>query len=443
MKKRLTMLCILLTMVFLFTACATSVQPEAAVEATTAPAEEVQVDETVEELGTIPEVSLRFATEPYPDHTIPYIAIDQEWFADVGITVSQVDSVDADKLPSVMVAGSYDFASGAPALFIPSMNQADFTTFCFSNMFLGYSVMAPAGTKTYSDFIAEGQEPADAIVSVMSQMKGQTFTYPAESAIKPFIDLCLEKGGLTMDDFKSEVLDDSNGVALMLAGRAQFKVGGVPATATLTSNGFIPILSSADIASAAEPSVDSIEIRSILHNGWTTTKSFAENNHDTILRLASVCFRMNQYVHDNPAEAAAIHVNYVNSIAGTNFSVEEVAALYASVLPLYTFDMQEDWMENTQDPLYWEYEIGSTIKMYEEQGIFEAGKYSPSDIVSANTVYEELKELKAKTDENLAQLEDAEGDAAALKEKAEYQYSIFDFLDAERFSSQALQLMGK
>lgn len=431
MKKTLRILSLVLAALLMLTACGKVETPPAGTG-----------DADTVEYGTIPQVSLKFATEPYPDHTIPYIAVSQGWFEDVGITLSQVDSIDADKLPSVMVAGSYDFASGAPSLFIPSMRQANFTTFCFSNLFLGYSIMAPAGTKTYGDFIAEGQEPAEAIVSVMAQMKGQTFTYPSESAIKPFIDLCMEKGGLTMDDFKSEVLDDSNGVALMLAGRAQFKVGGVPATATLTSNGFIPILSSADIASAAEASVDSVEIRSILHNGWTTTKEFAANNHDTILRLASVCFRMNQYVHDNPAEAAAIHVDYVNSIAGTSFTKEEVEGLYASVLPLYTFDMQKDWMENTSDPLYWEYEIGSTIKMYEEQGMFNAGEFTPADIVSANTVYAELKDLRAQADANLTQLADAEGQAAELKAKAEYQYSIFNYLDAANFSAQALELMG-
>ena len=135
-------------------------------------------------------------------------------------------------------------------------------------------------------------------------------------------------------------------------------------------------------------------------------------------------------------------MDYVNSIAGTSFTKEEVEGLYASVLPLYTFDMQKDWMENTSDPLYWEYEIGSTIKMYEEQGMFNAGEFTPADIVSANTVYEELKELRAQADANLAQLADAEGQAAELKAKAEYQYSIFNYLDAANFSAQALELMG-
>ncbi len=389
--------------------------------------------------GEIPKVKLKFATEPYPDHTVPYIGIEQKFFEDVGIELETVDSIDADKVPSVLVAGTYDFASGAPSLFIPSMGQGEFTTFAFSNLFLGYSVMAPEGTKTYSDFVDEGMSGEEAIKAALGQMKGKIFTYPSESAIKPFIDLCFQKAGMTLDDVENEVIDDSNGVALMLSGRADFKVGGVPSAATLASNGFVPILSAKDIVESAEASIDSEEVRSILHNGWTTTKKWADENHDTVLRLASVCFRINQYVNDNPEDAAKIHVNYVNSLAGTEFSEEEVQGLYSTSIPLYTWEMQVPWFEDEGDPLYWEYEIGSTLKMYESEGLFKEEEYKPSDIVSADGVYKELKELKTQAEENLEKLSDVEGEAAELKEKAEYQYSIFNYLDAKNFSEQALE----
>lgn len=389
--------------------------------------------------GEIPKVKLKFATEPYPDHTVPYIGIEQKFFEDVGIELETVDSIDADKVPSVLVAGTYDFASGAPSLFIPSMGQGEFTTFAFSNLFLGYSVMAPEGTKTYSDFVDEGMSGEDAIKAALGQMKGKIFTYPSESAIKPFIDLCFQKAGMTLDDVENEVIDDSNGVALMLSGRADFKVGGVSSAATLASNGFVPILSAKDIVESAEASIDSEEVRSILHNGWTTTKKWADENHDTVLRLASVCFRINQYVNDNPEDAAKIHVNYVNSLAGTEFSEEEVQGLYSTSIPLYTWEMQVPWFEDEGDPLYWEYEIGSTLKMYESEGLFKEEEYKPSDIVSADGVYKELKELKTQAEENLEKLSDVEGEAAELKEKAEYQYSIFNYLDAKNFSEQALE----
>lgn len=425
MKKLARVLvCMMLVMSLLLAGCSKETKPESDGESAGA---------------EIPKVSLKFATEPYPDHTVPYVGIEKGFFEEVGIDLETVDAIDADKVPSVLVAGTYDFASGAPSLFIPSMGQGEFTTFAFSNLFLGYSVMAPEGTKTYSDFVAEGKSGEEAIKAAMEQMKGKTFTYPSESAIKPFIDLCFQKAGMTLDDVKNEVIDDSNGVALMLAGRADFKVGGVPSAATLASNGFVPILSAKDIVESAEASVDSEEVRSILHNGWTATKKWADENHDTVLRLASVCFRINQFVNDNPEEAAKIHVNFVNSLAGTEFSEEEVQGLYSTSIPLYTWEMQTPWFEDKEDPLYWEYEVGSTLKMYESEGLFKEGEFKPSDIVSADSIFAELKELKAQAEENLSKLEGAEGTAAELKEKAEHQYSIFNYLDAKNFSEQALE----
>lgn len=144
-------------------------------------------------------------------------------------------------------------------------------------------------------------------------------------------------------------------------------------------------------------------------------------------------------MNDNPEDAAKIHVNYVNSLAGTEFSEEEVQGLYSTSIPLYTWEMQVPWFEDEGDPLYWEYEIGSTLKMYESEGLFKEEEYKPSDIVSADGVYKELKELKTQAEENLEKLSDVEGEAAELKEKAEYQYSIFNYLDAKNFSEQALE----
>lgn len=154
---------------------------------------EASKDDEKKMTDSAPQVSLKFATEPYPDHTVPYVGIEQGFFEDVGIVLDKVDSIDADKLPSVLTAGNYDFASGAPSLFIPSMGKEDFTTFVFSNLFLGYSVMASEGTKTYSDFVDAGMNSEEAIKATLEQMKGKIFTYPAESAIKPFIDLCFKE----------------------------------------------------------------------------------------------------------------------------------------------------------------------------------------------------------------------------------------------------------
>ncbi len=352
--------------------------------------------------------------------------------------------VDADKVSSVLVAGTADMASAGPSLLIPSMKQHEFQNFVMGGLFQGYAIMAQpdAGYKTFTEFLETGITPEEAVKETIRQMEGKVFGYPPEAAIKPFIDLCFAKAGMTLDDVVSEVQQDSNTVALMMAKRVDFQVGGVPSRITLQSSGMIPIISSAELLKTATASSDNEDIRSISHNGWTTTKAYAEANHDTILRMASVKFRLNQFMHDNQVEAISIHIPFLNQQSGSNFTDSEGEVIYNSLIPVQIFDDQSVWFEDESDPTYWRYELESVIKLYESQGLFEVNQFKAEDISMAPVVWKELVELRAKADENLAKLENATGLAAELRDLAKEQYSYFNFLDAERFSAQALTLIG-
>ena len=389
----------------------------------------------------IPQMTVRFAVEPYADHTDASIALAKGWFNDVGIDLHW-QNIDADKISSVLVAGTVDVASAAPALLIPSMKQAQFQNFVFGDLFQGYAIMAQAGAKRYSDFVSAGQSPADAIRSTMAQLKGKTFTYPAEAAIKPFIDLAFQKGGLTLQDVQSQVQPDANGVALMLAKKADFEVGGVPSHVTLQSQGFVPILSSIDLVKAAVASPDSVELRAIAHNGWTTTKAYADANHDTLLRLASVKFRIMQFINDHPDEACSIQMPFLNQQAGSGFASAECKVIYNSLDPFYTFKAQSSWFNNKSDPLYWSYELDSVINLYVQQGLFTAGEFKAADISQADQIYQQLDQMRQQTEKNLPQLVNATGAAAQLRDMAKTYYDDFDYLDSSRLSQQALTASG-
>lgn len=437
MKKMLNVICIfvfILSISALLGACGS-----------TESGEDNAIDSgTVSNIGEIPNTSVNFAMEPYPDHTDAIIAIEKEWFQDVGIDIN-TSMVDADKVSSVLIAGTADFASIPPVSLLPALKQEDFQGFVFGNLFKGYAIIAHPDDnyKSFEDFIQEGKSGDEAIQLVVEQMKGKIFTYPSETGVKPFIDLAFQKANMSLEDVITDVQQDSNGVSLMLSKRADFKVGGVPSRIKLEAEGMVPILTSEHIAQAAEPSGDSIEIRSLMHNGWVATKDWQEKNHDTILRIASVRFRLNQFLNDHKEEAAEIHIPYLNEQAGTDFTPEEGIVLYESQMPWYTFEQQEDWFENESDPLFWKYEIESNIKLYENEGLFDEGEFKPEDLISAHDIYEELKDLKEKTESNLEKLDDVSGDALELKNLAEKHYDIFNFLDSYRFSSQALEIINE
>jgi ABC-type nitrate/sulfonate/bicarbonate transport system substrate-binding protein len=278
----------------------------------------------------------------------------------------------------------------------------------------------------------------------MTQMQGKTFAYPPEAAIKGFIDLALSKGGITLEDMETNVAEDSANVALMQAGRADFQVGGVPSRLTLESAGFKPILTSADLAQYAQPSGDSVELRAVFHDGWLATDEWLAENHDTALRMAGVGFRINEFIKTNPEEAMAIHTPFLNSVAGTDFDNAIAQVVYESLDPFVPFEEQAPWHLDPENPLNAEYVIGSAIKLYEEQGLFEPGEFSWDDFTIANQIYQELLDYRDQADAIIAELEgaDVSGDAADLLEQAKHHREIFNFLDAARFAEAAQAAAG-
>src|SRR5262249_47675742 len=152
--------------------------------------------------------------------------------------------------------------------------------------------------------------------------------------IKGFIDLSMQKGGITLGDLDAVgAPDDSSNVALMQAKRADFQVGGVPSRLTLEQAGFKPILTSGDLAAYAKPSADSVELRAVFQDGWLATDKWINDNYETALRIASVGFRINQFIADHPDDAAAIHTPYLNSVAGTNFENGAAKIAYSGLDP--------------------------------------------------------------------------------------------------------------
>ena len=266
------------------------------------------------------------------------------------------------------------------------------------------------------------------------------FAFPTEAAIKGFIDLSIQKGGMTLGDVDAVgAPDDAANVALMQAGRADFQVGGVPSRMTLQIAGYKPILTSGDLAAYAGPSADSIELRAVFHDGWVASDEWIEANYETVLRLASVGFRINQFINDHPDDAAAIHTPFLNSVAGTNFADEVANVAYTSLDPFWTFDAQTGWIVDKANPLNAEYVIGSAIKIYEEQGLFEEGEYSWDQFTLAHRVYNDLVKYKSDAEAILAELEGAElsDEAAALRDQAQAFHAAFDFFDAYRFAKAA------
>ena len=389
--------------------------------------------------------TVRFGMLPYGDHTYAIIGAKQGWFKEVGIDL-QYQSIKVEEIIPYLKNGTMDVVSSPPGILISSHDNApNLCSFVFGDLFQGYAILAQqsGGYKSYDEFVSTGMSSADAIRAVAQQLKGKTFAYPTETAIKPFIDLVLEKGSLKRSDFKSLVLDDPLTVNAMRSKQADFQVGGVPSRLVLQREGFKPIVTSIDLVKGAAPSENSRELSSILQNGWATTKEYYQKEHDTILRLASVNYRIMKFINTNPQQAMAIHMPYLSEVSGQRFTDEDGKVIYSSLDPFVSFEDQRPWFHEPQNPLYYKYVNGAIIKSFTDQNVFKSDAPGVEDVIFADDIYFELEKLKVLTEQLFQEIETRQlaANNQQLKEalqKAKHFYEIYNYLDSERLARKIL-----
>ncbi|WP_319525109.1 hypothetical protein [uncultured Desulfosarcina sp.] len=393
--------------------------------------------------------TIKFGMLPYGDHTYAIIGAKKGWFKEVGIDL-EYQSIKVEEIVPFLKNNTMDVISCPPGILFSAYDNApNLISFVFGDLFQGYAILAQpdAGYFSYEEFITKGYTHEDAIRATINQMKGKIFAYPTETAIKPFIDLALNKGGLTYNDIITKVLDDPLTIVAMRNKDADFQVGGVPSRLTLQKDGFKPIITSSDFAKGAIPSANSSELSSILQNGWATNLNFYSENQDTILRLASVNYRIMQYINDFPSEAIELHMPYLSQVSGQSFDSKDGIIIYNSLDPFFTFDAQKDWFLNVESPFYYKYINGSILNSFIANGIYKSNPPNVDDVIYADDVYLKLNSLKNSTlklfsaiDRNLG-----EKNNEVIRSKlniAKRNFEIFNFFDSERIAKEIAEEMN-
>lgn len=386
---------------------------------------------------------VRFGVLPYGDHTFAIIGVKQGWFKEVGIDLDCQPIKIEDVVP-FLKNGTLDAASVPPGILYASYEMApNLVSFTLSDLFQGFCIMGQPNEnfKSYSQFVASGLTPAQAVKAAAQQLRGKTFAYPAEAAIKPFVDLCIQKSGLTRNDFKSLVLDDPMTINAMRKKQADFQVGGAPSRVILQREGYKPILGCVDLAQTAHPSPKSPELASILEDGWATTREYYNQHHDVVLRLASVNYRIMRFMHDHEGQALAIHMPYLSQVTGQPFTSADGKIIYDSLDPFYTFEQQRDWYHNKNALYFYNNVNGAILNNYIAQGIYRKTPPTVHDVLVAGDVYQELEKLKSQTENDLHKLQQSKSVASSKQAHEQYNqarkfYENYDFLDSAKLAKQ-------
>jgi ABC-type nitrate/sulfonate/bicarbonate transport system substrate-binding protein len=385
---------------------------------------------------------VRFANLPYADHTITSIGVEKGWFREAGIDL-QVTTIKVEEVVPGLVKAKYDAASVPPGILFSSHDTAPgLVSFVFSDLFQGFALMGQpdAGLKTYAEFIKEGKSHEEALVACVGQLRGKTFAYPTETAVKPFIDQLLVAGHLAESDFKPLVLDDTLTVSSMRKKEADFQVGGVPSRIVLEKEGFIPIVSSVDLARGAAPSADSPELASILQNGWACTKSYYDQNRGTVLKLASVNYRTMRFIKDHEDEALSIHMKYLSNVTGQEFTLADGKVIYHNLDPFFTFEDQRSWFLDPKSPLYYEYVNGAILRTFTSKNVFKNKPPVVDDVIYADDTYREMVTLRDKASELLDNLskKSMNTELQRITSRAKDRIDAYDFAEGVRLLEQQI-----
>jgi ABC-type nitrate/sulfonate/bicarbonate transport system substrate-binding protein len=397
----------------------------------------------------IPKTTVRFGNGIALDHSAAVIGMEQGWFAALGITIEPAPygtAVPNDQRAAILSAGAADVIDAGDYALVPMLKQLpNLRAFTYFDVFLGNAavIQPDSPLKTHAELVADGVSPADTVSMAAAQLRGKRWAYLAGAYTKQFVDIVLAKGGLHEDDVELIPVADNNVVDLMLSKHADVSTTSAQARVTLENKGFKVLLPFDEMYKSAEPTPTSPELRAVNLAGWVTTKEFAEANHDLLLRLFGLQYRITDMIRNRAEPALVTQVPYLNRIAGSSITTADAAVLYERIHPVLTIDDLDRIVNDKNDPLYYEWQLGAKIAGYVEQGLYQKGELKPADISLVPALHKEMIDLRARAEADIEATEKlvgtpggSNGVKTALAE-AKQHLTHFNYLDAFRFAAHA------
>ena len=396
----------------------------------------------------MPQVTVRFGMRPVANDVIYVIGMKQGWFKDVGITIAPAPygnkSTFNNAVP-LLIDHQLDIEGLDPIPTIATLGSVkDIRFIGLSDIFLGYQILAAPDThaKTVGDFMKQGMSFKDAMNKTLSQLKGQKFTVPPIISDRGFLDAAFSAAGMDMQkDTKVIVTPDTNALNLVSNGQVKFATfDGAPFTAQLLGAGWIPLVTPLDLSKNLPPGVDSPAELLVEPPGIASTQDWATKNPDTVLRFVSVMFRINHEINADPSKQLANELDFLNAFAGTSLKLPELVSNITKLDPLIEFEAQTPYYSDPKSSLYYKNWFQAYVKYNQGKGVLPKGTYNPDDLIWAGPIYQQLKDLKAQSDQLLSQANGKQlsADKQQLVTQAKQFYSWYDFLDSTRFLKAAL-----
>jgi ABC-type nitrate/sulfonate/bicarbonate transport system substrate-binding protein len=397
------------------------------------------------EPGTeIPQVTVTFGMRPYADNTFYVIGIEKGWFNDVGITIQPEPyglKTTENQWVSILLNRQVDINSATCSILLPSYKSTDqLKCTGLAVTFYGSVMLASPklGLKTVRDYAAGGASFEEALRQALTPLVGKTVYVPAAVSEKEFNEVPFELAGLELPNYVT--MDDSQMLLLAKSGRLDFMhPGGAPIAQTLLDAGWTPVYDTGQLLEFGPGGLDSPLEPLVFNNGWASTADYVNNNQTTMMRFASVVFRIFDALEKDPS-LYGVYTPYLNSVAGTSLDGDGVRRTVENLDPFVPFEEQTKYFVDKESPEYYANSMGALIKSLEESGTIASG-ITPDQIIWAAPMYHEMVGYKEKAEALFAQAEGQQLDEAKqqLLDQARQFYDWYDFLDAYRLATAALE----
>jgi ABC-type nitrate/sulfonate/bicarbonate transport system substrate-binding protein len=394
-------------------------------------------------LPEIPERTVKFASLPFLDHAQGYIGAKQGWFREAGIELDPPPYgrvILPPQRAALHLQGSVEISSGATGAAVSLQHQLPgLALFAIADIFQGYAIlMRPVPEfKTYKEMVDNGMEPQVAFNKALQQLKGAKWATDLSPAGQLFVDAILNLSGLTSREVEMIEVEAARVFELAVTGRVDFATPGAPGRVELQQRGFEPLLTVREILQNL-PENNLQAYQCIFFDGWLTNRSVWENDPELILRMASVIWRINQFIVDKPKEALELYLPYYNRISGRDISIEEGMFIITELDPFITFMDQGPIFNDPNHALYHKKEVEAKLIAQIEKGVYEKGEITFEDISIAPEVWKRMNEYKKKYDDVYSSVASEVESIESIELKhaltrAENFYDAFNFLDAYRY----------
>jgi hypothetical protein len=287
------------------------------------------------------------------------------------------------------------------------------------------------------DYVNEGKSFDEALKSALSPLVGKTVYVPATISEKEFNEVPFRLAGLDLPDYVT--MDDAQMLLLAKSGRLDvMHPGGAPIAQTLLDAGWTPVYDTGQLLEFGPGGVDSPLESLVFNNGWASTADYINENQTTMLRFASVVYRIFAELEKDPS-LYGVYAPYLNSVAGTSLDADGVRRTVENLDPFVPFEQQTKYFVDEKSAEYYGNSMGALIKALETSATIPTG-ITPDQVIWAAPMWHEMMGYKTKTDALFEQAKTADlsPEQQALLDDARRYYDWYDFLDAYRLASAAL-----